>query len=97
MPRKLRVKEIELVEFRNGGKMVKISFADGSVAWIPPERLLRALGWDENGGNREAEPLERACGLLEGLSGKVGELVEENRRLREAITDLVNALLKVRA
>jgi len=33
---------------------------------------------------------------LDSLNEKLSELVEENRKLREAITDLINVLLKVR-
>ena len=119
MSRKLRVRKIELVTFRDGTNMVKMTFKDGSVAWITPQRLENVMK-KEASNNNIIEKLEEInqniLGLgndirslnnlknfedlgnkLDSLNEKLTELVEENRKLREAITDLVNVLLKVKA
>jgi len=117
--RKLRVRKIELVTFRDGTNMVKMTFKDGSVAWITPQRLENVMKKEASNNNiiekleeinqnilglgndirglDSSKHFEDLSSKLDRLNEKLTELVEENRKLREAITDLVNVLLKVKA
>ena len=91
-PEKLRVRRIDLVRFQDGKELVRIEFYGDKVAWIKPEQIETVISKPEKEKEHEKEEEERE--RVERFFKLLEENIEEQRRLRRAIEDLVNVVLK---
>ena len=82
--KKLKVRRIDLVRFKDGTEMIKMEFWGNRIAWIKPSMIEKIVGQRKTEEENIADRIEK---LLR-------ELIEENKKLRQAIEDFVNLVIK---